>query len=93
MVQLIKTMFIPKLQYAGHIYLTANNQEKIKKLWYKIVKTSIGAILNVSLAVAEVILGLPPLEIQTKINRIKHFLKLNIHPSPNDLYKQTIKDS
>ena len=82
MVQLIKTMFIPKLQYAGHIYLTENNLAKIKKLWYKIVKTSIGAILNVSLAVAEIILGLPPLEIQTKINIIKHFLKLNIHPSP-----------
>ena len=93
MVQLIKTMFIPKLQYAGHIYLTENNLAKIKKLWYKIVKTSIGAILNVSLAVAEIILGLPPLEIQTKINRIKHFLKLNIHPSPDDLYKQTIKNS
>ena len=91
MVQLIKTMFIPKLQYAGHIYLSDNNLGKIKNLWYKIVKTSVGAILNVGLAVAEIILGLPPLEIQTKINRIKHFLKLNIHPSPKDLYKQQIE--
>ena len=92
MVQLIKTLFIPKLQYAGHIYLTENNLAKFKKLWYKIVKTSIGAILNVSQTAAEVILGLPPLDIQTKINRIKHFLKLNIHPNQDDLYKQTIKD-
>ena len=36
---------------------------------------------------------MPPLDIQTKVNRIKHFLKLNIHPSPDDKYKLTIKDS
>ena len=90
MVQLVKTMYIPKLQYAGHLYLTESNIEIIKPLWYKILKTSIGAVFNVSMAVAEVILGLPPLEIQTKINRIKHFLKLNILPNPGDLYTQTI---
>ena len=91
MVQLIKTMFIPKLQYAGHIYLTEQNLDIIKKLWYKILKSSIGAVLNISVVVAEVILGLPPLDLQTKINRIKHFLKLNILPIPGDKYLQTIK--
>ena len=90
MVQLIKTMFIPKLQYAGHIYLTEENLGIINKLWYKILKTTIGAVLNISVVVAEVTLGLPPLDLQTKINRIKHFLKLNILPIPGDKYLQTI---
>ena len=92
MVQLIKTLFIPKLQYAGHIFISENNLADIKKLWYKLIKTSIGAVLNISVSVAEVILGVPPLELQTKINRIKHFLKLNILKIPGDLYLQTISD-
>ena len=92
MVQLIKTLFIPKLQYAGHIFISEDNLTDIKKLWYKLIKTSIGAVLNISVSVAEVILGLPPLELQTKINRIKHFLKLNILKTPGDLYLQTISD-
>ena len=92
MVQLIKTLFIPKLQYAGHIFISEDNLTDIKKLWYKLIKTSIGAVLNISVSVAEVILGLPPLELQTKINRIKHFLKLNILKTPGDLYLQTITD-
>ena len=92
MVQLIKTMFIPKLQYAGHIYLTEENLAIINKLWYKILKTSIGAVLNISVVAAEVILGLPPLDLQTKINRIKHFLKLNILPIPEDKYLKMIKE-
>ena len=92
MIQLIKTMFIPKLQYAGHIWITERNLEEIQKLWYKILKATIGAVFNISASLAEVILGLPPLELQTKINRIKHFLKMNIIPIPNDVYVYTIKN-
>ena len=92
MVQLIKTLFIPKLQYAGHIFISEHNLTDIKKLWYKLIKSSIGAVLNISVSVAEVILGLPPLELQTKINRIKHFLKLNILKTPGDLYLTTISN-
>ena len=92
MVQLIKTLFIPKLQYAGHIYLTDENIATVKKLWYKLLKAATGAVFNISLSVAEIILGLPPLEIQTKINRIKHYLKLNILPIPGDPYVQRIHD-
>ena len=92
MVQLIKTLFIPKLQYAGHIYLTDENIATIIPIWYKLLKMATGAVFNISLSVAEIILGLPPLEIQTKINRIKHYLKLNIMPIPSDLYVQKIHD-
>ena len=92
MVHLIKTLFIPKLQYAGHVFISDNNLTDIKKLWYKLIKTSIGAVLNISVSVAEVILGLPPIELQTKINKIKHFLKLNILKIPGDLYLKTIND-
>ena len=92
MTQLIKTMFIPKLQYAGHIWINEHNLEEIQKLWYKLLKASIGAVFNISASVAEVILGLPPLELQTKINKIKHFLKINILPTPNDVYIHTIKN-
>ena len=38
------------------------------------------------------ILGLPPIHIQNKINQIKHFLKINISNVPGDQLKDTIKE-
>ena len=44
----------------------------------------IGAVFNISLSTAEMILGLPPILIQNKINRIKHYLKLCMNKAPGD---------
>ena len=93
MVQLLKTLFIPKLQYAGHIYINKNNLQDLKSLWYKVLKSTVGATFNISASIAEVILGLPPIEIQTQTNRIKHYLKLNISPVPEDRYKEFISNT
>lgn len=93
MVQLIKTLFIPKLMYAGHVWITKQNIQDIKSLWYKVLKATIGATFNVSAATAEVILGLPPIEIQIQINRIKHLLKLNISQIEEDRLKEFISSS
>ena len=87
MLYLIKTLFISKLSYASHIWITKDNIKEISKLWYHILKSITGAVLNINQNVAEVILGVPPIHIQTKINSIKHFLKLNNKPVLNDRYK------
>ena len=86
MVYLIKTMIVSKWSYASHIYMNKENQDLINKFWYKMLKALTGAVFNIKLEVAEVILGLPPLAIQNKINEIKHFLKLNIVRVPGDRY-------
>ena len=75
MLYLVKTLFISKLSYASPIWATEKNLHQINSLWYKILKSITGAVLNVGQNIAEVILGVPPLQIQTKINSIKHFLK------------------
>ena len=93
MVQLIKTLFIPKLMYAGHVWINKNNLQNIKSLWYKILKATVGATFNISAALAEVILGLPPIDIQVQINRIKHLLKLNIAEIKEDRLKEFILDT
>ena len=70
--------------------MSNKNTKEILKLWYRVLKSIIGSVLNISLNVAEVILGVPPILIQANINSIKHFLKLNILPLPNDRYTQFI---
>ena len=93
MLQLIKTLFISKLSYASHVWTTKDNMKEINKLWYHILKSIIGAVLNISQDVAEIILGVPPLHIQVKVNSIKHFLKLNIKPVESDRYREFILET
>lgn len=88
MVYLIKTLFISKMSYAGHIWITNDNLKDLNQLWYHILKSIIGAVLNISQRTAELILGLPPLQIQTQVNCIKHFLKIINTPVPQDVYKE-----
>lgn len=90
MLQLVKALFISKMSYASHIWMSKENTKDIMKLWYHVLKSLIGAVLNLSQNVAEVILGVPPILIQAKINGIKHFLKLIIKPVPNDRYSEFI---
>ena len=88
--RLINTVFIPIIQYAGHIWINTKNMEEINKIWYKLVKSAIGAVFNVKTTICEVILGIPPISVQTDINRIKHLLKLKMNPNPIDKYKDFI---
>lgn len=70
--------------------MTKENIKEINKLWYHVLKSIIGAVLNLSQNVAEVILGVPPILIQAKINGTKHFLKLNQNPVSRDRYAEFI---
>ena len=88
MLYLVKALFISKLSYAAHIWINKENIKEINKLWYHVLKSITGAVLNISQNLAEVILGVPPIIIQAKINSIKHFLKLNIKPVASDRYKE-----
>ena len=64
--------------------------EDINQIWYKLIKSSVGSIFNIKLSVGEVILGIPPISIQTTINRTKHYLKLNLNNSPEDRLKDYV---
>lgn len=88
MLHLLRALFISKLSYASHIWITKHNMKEINSLWYHILKSITGAVLNVNQTIAEIILGIPPISIQTKINGIKHLLKINNKPVQNDRYKE-----
>ena len=91
LVRLLKTLFLSKLYYAGHVWLTSNNIQDINKLWYKIIKSAIGAVFNIKQVLAEVILGLPPLMLGNEVNKIKHYLKLNIQKTKWDQLRDDLK--
>ena len=86
-----QTYFLTSLHYAGTVWMTDKNMKEIKKIWYKIIKAAIGATLNFRKFLAEVILGLPPITIQNKINKIKYYLKLNIKPGKEDRVRDFIQ--
>ena len=88
MLHLLKALFISKLSYASHVWITKHNMVEINKLWYHILKSTTGAVLNINQNIAELILGIPPIPIQTKVNCIKHLLKINNQPIQNDIYKE-----
>ena len=80
---LIKVLFLPTLMYGGMLWLNRQTLYCIKNLWYKVIKTSIGATFNVKTEICEIIPGLPLLELFNEVNT-KHFMKLNINKSDND---------
>lgn len=88
MLHLVKTLFISKLSYGSHIWITKDNITGINQLWYHVLKSITGAVLNINQIIAELILGVPPITIQTKINSIKHLMKLVNKPVQSDKYKE-----
>ena len=90
MIQLIHMLFLSTMLYASHIWMSEENMKNINKLYYKIIKSTIGAVFNIKKSLAEVILGLPPIHIQSRINQVKHFLKININRSTDDKLKEFI---
>ena len=90
MVTIIKTLIIPTLMYAGHIWINLRNMKEINSLYYKILKSAVGAVLNIRQSYAEIILGLPPLHILNEVNKVKHFLKINMTQMMEDRLRQLI---
>ena len=90
MIQLIHTLFLSTMLYASHIWMSEVNMKNINKLYYKIIKSTVGAVFNIKKSLAEVILGLPPVHIQSRMNQVKHFLKININKSHDDKLREFI---
>ena len=90
MLYLVITLIISKISYASHIYATRTNMQEINSFWYHILKSITGAVFNIKQNLAEVILGVPPLLIQSRVNSIKHYLKLNLKPLKRDRYRDFI---
>ena len=78
-VQLLKTLFLSSLFYAGNIWINPKSIKQINSLWYKIIKATVGAVFNIKLSLGELILGLPPLETLNQIHQIKHYLKIGLY--------------
>ena len=91
LIQLIRTLFLSTLFYAGHIWINDKTMKDINTLWYKILKSTVGAVFNIRLSLAEVILGLAPLNIVNSTNQIKHYLKINIRKVEADRLKEFIE--
>ena len=89
--QITRTYFLPSLHYAGLVWQNTRSIKEVDGVWYKIIKSAIGAVFNIRRSIAEVILGLPPLELQNKLNKIKHYLKMNIRPSTVDHLRNFIQ--
>ena len=47
--------------------MNEKNMKEIEKLWYKIIKSTVGATF-IRKTIAEVILGMPPIMLQNKIH-------------------------
>ena len=88
----IKTLFLPTLFYASHIWMSKENMKDINTLYYKIIKAAIGAVFNIRQTFAEIILGIAPLSITNDINQIKHILKLNMTQIPEDRLRKLIEE-
>ena len=93
MIYLLKVLFISKMSYASHIWLTRENLGELNQLWYHMMKAVIGAVLNINHNIAEIILGIPPIHIQTQVNSIKHFLKIINKPVQQDIFKEFLVTS
>ena len=89
--QITKTYFLPSLHYAGIVWENDKSLQEVKGVWYRIIKSAIGAVFNIRQSIAEVILGLPPLDIQNKLHRIKHYLKMIIKPQIADRLRDFIQ--
>ena len=86
---IIKAIIFSSLFYASIVWMSNSNMVKLNSLWYKIAKTAVGPIFNVSADNLEVILGIPPLHIQNQIYRIKHYLKcFNREPTGHDIHME-----
>ena len=92
LIQIIKVLWLPTLFYAGHLWITAKNTKEINSLFYKLCKSTIGAVFNIRQSVAEVIVGIPPILITNEVNKVKHFLKVQLSEIPEDRLKNFLQE-
>jgi len=93
LVRLGQTLLLSSMLYASIVWMREGHMEKLEQLWYKLLKTSVGAVFNIRQTTAEVILGIPPLKILNRINTTKHYLKINIFHQVDDKLREVITDN
>lgn len=91
MVELTRTLFLSCLFYGSHLWMNQKNMKDINSLYYKILKSTVGAVFNVRHSLTEIILGLPPVNIQNHVNQIKHYLKIITSEVQDDPLLKTIQ--
>ena len=92
MVELTRTLFLSCLFYGSHLWINQKNMKDINSLYYKILKSTVGAVFNVRQTILEIILGIPPINIQNKVNQIKHYMKIITNEVPDDPLLKTIQN-
>ena len=86
LVCLAKTFMFSTLFYGSLVWQTNANLMQLNRIWYKVAKSAIGAVFNVQQAIAEVVLGVPPLSVMGRIVSVKHYLKA-LCTSPDDIHR------
>jgi len=89
-VRLIEVLIYSRIHYAGTVWINNRSIKEIESAWYRTIKAALGAVFNVRISTAEMILGVLPLTISNKVNSVKHLLKLNIFPDIEDPLKKLI---
>ena len=89
-VRLLEVLIATCIHYAGVVWINPHSIKEVEKLWYKIIKSAVGAVFNIKTSLAEAILGVQPITVSNKINSIKHLLQLNIFHDTDDPMKQFV---
>ena len=89
--KIAQTFFLTSIHYAGIVWMNEKNMKQVEQIWYKIIKSAIGATFNIRKSLAEIILGMPPIVIQNQMNKVKFYLKINIKPAKEDRLRDFIK--
>ena len=72
---LLKTMILTKLHYASPLWL-GGHLDLFKGFWNKVIMKISGAMLNPNRQLTELVLHLPPLDIQLEIYTVKFLCKV-----------------
>ena len=83
-----KTVLFSSLYYGNIVWINNSTLTEINKLWYKIAKSAVGAVFNVNGCILDVILGVPPPHVMSRLITTKHYLK--VFSGGNDIHKEFI---
>ena len=89
-VRLTKAILFSSLFYGSLIWQNNSNMTDLNRLWYRVAKAAVGAVFNVQHAILEVILGIPPLNVTSRILAVKHYLKVLNSPK-GDAHREFIQ--
>ena len=75
-VRLIEVLIYSRIHYAGTVWINNRSIKEVESAWYRTIKAALGAVFNVRLTTAEMILGVWPFDISNKVNSVEHILKV-----------------